>query len=379
MIALNNLVNKLFDGSIGIAANVGRGIGNYTSNFGRYTSNIGEIVGYVRNNPMESLGYVARNGLKSGLLATLLFISCKIGDATPMQSTRYPTPTNTPYPTATLTEVPLRSTTYMFYENNGSCGLKVDQSSIKPEKQNTPYDTRLVMIEDATTDNRGVGFLISNRLILTAAHVVDNPNRRLLIYSPSNQTPLKATVVAQDERQDLALIKLLDETIENRDYVRFRSDVVVDEKVRIKTINTIDEKYENPSSQINIPGKYDSSDAFPEGWKRRSDDRFPRFKDRYTLDFQSTPGTSGSPLVDEQNIVIGNHNGGLILVDKRTRSVLYLGTFDILEQTEKTKEQFPDAVFMSLSPEPRAIVDFLQNYCSEVYSNSERETSFHQE
>lgn len=95
MASLNSLVNELFDGSIGIAANVGREIGNYTSNFGRYTSHIGEIVNYARNNPLGSLGYAVRGGL----LTTLLFIGCKIGDGTPAH---YPTQTSTEYPTTTV-------------------------------------------------------------------------------------------------------------------------------------------------------------------------------------------------------------------------------------------------------------------------------------
>jgi V8-like Glu-specific endopeptidase len=269
--------------------------------------------------------------------------------------------------------------TFMFAQNDESCQIKEEQPAISsnkpPNSQGTrlaSYDTRLVRIVDAATSEFGTGYLISPNYILTANHIVDNPDTsNFLIYSPSNQIPLKAVVVSQDKEQDLALIKLQERALSgNGDYVSFRSDIGIDEKITIRTINTIDEKYERLSSQIYISGRDDSSDNFPEGWKEQDLVRFGIYENPYIVDLQTTTGTSGSPIFDEQGRIIGNHNGGLILIDERKSSVGYIGTLDIIKQTKLSKEIYPDAVFISFSPEPGEIVNFLRDYCNDGTDNN---------
>lgn len=122
MTSSKTLVKELFESGVSVV-NVRR----------RVYNKIREIASYVKDNPLESLGYVTRGGLLTILLAT----SCK-GNAI---HTQYPTKTPTEYPTSTA-PVPTIATTSEIEATIQKIDEQLENLGT-PIPRNAPYPTNI--------------------------------------------------------------------------------------------------------------------------------------------------------------------------------------------------------------------------------------------
>ena len=228
MISLNNLVNELFDSSVRTGSNIGREVWKYISHFRQYTGNIGELTTYPIMYPVKSLIY------GTGLTYLLLKLT---GCTSPEEKPPEPTPIIVP----TNTQTPINMfTTYTFTKTNNACELEGENLVIGSNKDEG-YDNRLIRI------GSGTGYEISPGLILTAAHVVEDFGKKLLVYKGGKSS--EGNVVYKDVINDLALVEVPSNGEINYT-TRFRSTAPLNESVELRTINPIDTTYADASSQI---------------------------------------------------------------------------------------------------------------------------------
>ena len=248
MSSLNVLVNNLFDSSFRTAVNLGSEIGSYLPqiaksyefglNIGRYTK---EIATYPIRHLVRSMtfGYI------------LLQLT---GCAPQEEKTPEPKSIVESIPTPTPTTTPIPSLTYTFIENNRECELREEEFSINSmEKGNNDYDSRVVRIENAFK-GYGVGYEISQGLILTNNHPIKGikGEGRLHVHYPDGSS-LEGYKKYNDPVKDLALVEVPRSIRELSGKVKFRSDAPLDEVVNVRTINPTDATYDKTSSQINFP------------------------------------------------------------------------------------------------------------------------------
>ena len=68
---------------------------------------------------------------------------------------------------------------------------------------------------------------------------------------------------------------------------------------------------------------------------------------------------SGSPIIDDKGVIVSILTSG----GNSKVTAVYFVPSDPFGVTKTLKEKYPDIVFYMISPEPSAIVQFLQNYC----------------